>query len=73
MVYLEREAAVLLGLSARTLQRMRLEGGGPAYVQLTPQRIGYTPEALRIWLDARIVRSTAHSKNTRAAREVGCA
>jgi predicted DNA-binding transcriptional regulator AlpA len=62
LVYPEREAASMLGLSQRSLQRLRLEGGGPKFIKLTQQRIGYTPAALHAWIDSREVRSTAEAK-----------
>jgi hypothetical protein len=57
----EAEAAQRLRLSARTLQRLRLDGGGPSFVQLTPSgsRIGYTIAALDAWTAARTVGSTS--------------
>lgn len=36
-------------LSARTLERWRLKGVGPAYVQIG-RRVGYTEAALAEWL-----------------------
>ena len=65
----EGESAKLLGLSRRTLQRMRLEGNGPAFVQLTPSgsRIGYRLVDFDSWLRARLVTST--SAATVAARQ----
>ena len=55
----EREAAAFLRLSSRTLQRMRLDGGGPAYVQLGERRIAYRIASLRDWLANRESRSTS--------------
>ncbi len=55
----EREAAAFLRLSSRTLQRMRLDGGGPAYVQLGERRIAYRIASLRDWLANRERRSTS--------------
>lgn len=55
----ENAAASLLGMSARTMQRMRLDGGGPPYVQLTDRRIGYTETALHDWIRERTVTSTS--------------
>lgn len=53
----EREAAALLRIHARTLKRWRLEGGLP-YVVLAPvgrrrPAIRYDREALRAWVAAR--------------------
>ena len=61
LVVTEIEAAQMLRVSPRTLQRLRLEGGGPAFVQLTGtgSRIGYPVAALHAWLAARTVTSTS--------------
>jgi hypothetical protein len=66
LVHPEPVAAQMLGLSPRTLQRMRLEGGGPAFVQLTAQRVAYTPEALKAWLEARQFPNIAAAKIAKA-------
>jgi hypothetical protein len=55
----EKEAAKWLNLSERTLQKLRLEGGGPAFVELTVRRRGYTMAALEAWVAARQRRSTS--------------
>lgn len=59
LVVSEAEAAALVNLAPRTLQAKRLDGTGPAYVQLTKRRIGYSVEALRVWVANRSARSTA--------------
>ena len=58
-IYNERAIAKILGISARNLQQLRLEGRGPDYVQITKRRIGYTMEAIQAWLAARTKRSTS--------------
>lgn len=60
-VFTETEAAKLLRLSRRTLQRLRLEGGGPNFVRLTPagSRIGYVFSEIQAWLRERNVSSTS--------------
>lgn len=55
----ERRAAELLGVSPRTLQDMRLNGGGPAFVKLTGTRIGYMRPDLIAWARSRVVASTS--------------
>ena len=45
------EAAFLLGLSPRTLEALRLRGGGPPYIQVTPKAVRYRRRDA--WLDAR--------------------
>ena len=55
----EPEVARMLSLSKRTLQRMRLEGGGPPYVQLSERRIGYLMDGLREWIAGRARANTS--------------
>lgn len=55
----EIQAAKVLGISARSLQQYRLEGRGPAYVQLTTRRIGYTMIALQTFVEERTRQSTS--------------
>lgn len=53
------EAAFLLGLSPRTVEALRLRGGGAPYIQVTPKAIRYRRRDLEIWLDARRRTSTS--------------
>lgn len=49
-VYLnEQEAAELLRLSPRTLQRHRQKSTGPSFLKLGPRRVCYTRAALDAW------------------------
>lgn len=64
----ERQAEQVTGLSARTLQRLRAEGGGPPYIRLTTSRIGYSRRALADWTASRTFKSTA-DEAVRAAQE----
>lgn len=59
LVVTEAEAAKMVRLSVRSLQRLRVSGDGPRYVQLTARRIGYTPAALREWIASRGAASTS--------------
>lgn len=59
LVVTENQAAAMVGLAPRTLQGKRLDGTGPAFVQLTKRRIGYSVQSLREWVASRSVRSTA--------------
>jgi predicted DNA-binding transcriptional regulator AlpA len=68
LVLSREEAARATGLSARTLQRLHVDGGGPAAVQLTERRVGYRPEALNAWLNERQVASTAAAAVVRQAK-----
>jgi excisionase family DNA binding protein len=54
----QREAAKLLRLSERTLERLRLEGGGPLYVK-AGRCVRYRETDLEAWIAARIVSSTS--------------
>ncbi|MEJ5142544.1 helix-turn-helix transcriptional regulator [Gluconobacter albidus] len=68
LVLSEIETAEELSLSVRTLQAMRLEGTGPAFIKLTQRRIGYALSELERWISERSVRSTAEA-TVRAQRE----
>ncbi len=52
------EAAERLGVSASYLNKLRLQGGGPAFVKLGT-RVSYDPCDLAAWLDAQKRRSTS--------------
>jgi predicted site-specific integrase-resolvase len=60
LVMTEETAADALGLSARTLQRWRVEGRGPAFVKLG-KRVGYTEASLRRYIDASERTSTSEA------------
>jgi predicted DNA-binding transcriptional regulator AlpA len=49
----ERELSAWVGVSVPNLQRMRSNGTGPRYVQLSPRRIGYRKSDVEAWLTAR--------------------
>lgn len=49
-LYSETEAAMILGLSPRTLQRWRWAGGGPEYIKLG-SCVRYPEETLATFLD----------------------
>lgn len=55
----EDRTAEVTGLSKRTLQRYRQEGGGPPYCRLAPGRVGYPSDALEAWIASRTYASTA--------------
>ena len=46
----ERELSAWVGVSIPNLQRMRSNGTGPRYVQLSPRRIGYRRSEVEAWL-----------------------
>ena len=68
LVLTEREAARQLRLSVRSLQRLRVDGGGPAFIMLGARRIGYRFADLEAWISSRRVASTAAATVAR-----GCA
>lgn len=51
-------AASLVGLSASTLTKLRLTGGGPMYLKLG-KTVVYDPSDLKNWLESKRRRSTA--------------
>ena len=52
------EAANILQLSPRTLEKMRVIGGGPRYRKLG-RRVVYSMQDLEAWADARACDSTS--------------
>ena len=54
----QREAARLLRLSERTLERLRLQGGGPLYVK-AGRAVRYREADLEAWIAARVVSNTS--------------
>jgi predicted DNA-binding transcriptional regulator AlpA len=46
------EAAKYVGLSASTLEKLRLTGVGPAYQKAGPKIVVYYPEELDRWLNS---------------------
>lgn len=53
------EAVFVLALSPRTLEALRLKGGGPPYIALTPRAVRYRRADLDAWIDARKRTSTS--------------
>jgi hypothetical protein len=52
------QAATLLGLSPRTLERYRCTGFGPVYRKLG-RRVLYRPSDLEVWIERRLRSSTS--------------
>lgn len=46
------EAAFLLGLSARTLESLRLRGGGPTFIAVTSKAVRYRRRDIDAWVSA---------------------
>lgn len=55
------EAARHLGLSKSLLDKLRLTGGGPAYLKLGPRRVVYDLADLEQWATERRRRSTSEA------------
>ncbi len=55
----EDEAAKRIGISVRTLQRWRYEGGGPKFTRLGVRRLGYQEADLKSWAEGRSFASRA--------------
>ncbi|UPY35430.1 helix-turn-helix domain-containing protein [Sediminicoccus sp. KRV36] len=47
------EAARLLGVSVRSLERMRVAGDGPPFVRIGKRRVAYTAGCMEAWLASR--------------------
>lgn len=64
-----KEAAEYLRLSSSTLNKLRLTGGGPVFVQLAGRAIRYRQSDLDEWVAASIATSTStYPANNRAKR-----
>ena len=55
----EKRAASFLGVSAKSLQKWRVTGTGPAYVRISARCIRYRRVDLVAWIAARVKTSTA--------------
>jgi excisionase family DNA binding protein len=54
------QAAARLRLSRRTLERLRVAGGGPQYYKLG-RKVAYGESALDVWVNARRRNSTSEA------------
>lgn len=54
-------AAEFLGVHRSFLDRRRVEGGGPEYIQLSARKVVYERDALCSWLDGQRRRSTSEA------------
>ena len=62
----ETQTAEMLNVSARTLQRFRLEGGGPKFCK-AGKRVLYASPDLEAWLEENRHASTSEAKAKRGA------
>ena len=53
-------AAAYLGMCARSLQKLRSTGGGPAYTRIGMRRIAYSVAELDRWKASKTFNSRAH-------------
>ena len=58
-IHTEKEAAGMLRISPRTLQRWRSVGGGPEYIRLGERRLSYPDDGLQAFSAARTYTSRA--------------
>jgi predicted DNA-binding transcriptional regulator AlpA len=49
----EKQLAAWLGISLPSLQRMRSDGTGPPFIQLSQRRIAYKKSSVEGWLQRR--------------------
>ena len=54
----QREAALALRLSERTLERWRVSGDGPPFCKLG-RRVLYRPDDINIWITTHVINSTS--------------
>jgi excisionase family DNA binding protein len=57
----QAEAARFLRLSERTLERLRVSGGGPKYVKIG-RRVFYRQQDLEAWVADHLVGSTSEAE-----------
>ena len=62
----QREAASVLRLSERTLERLRCSGLGPIFVRCGGRSIRYRQSDLGQWIASRVVRSTSEVMEVRS-------
>jgi excisionase family DNA binding protein len=55
------EAAEVLGVSARWLEKAAVTGGGPPFVRLSRRTVRYPRAELERWMAARLVENTGQA------------
>lgn len=53
------QAAMYLTVSVSSLARMRIEGNGPPYIQITAQKIGYRLKDLDAFVESKVTTKTS--------------
>jgi predicted DNA-binding transcriptional regulator AlpA len=66
LIYRTPDAAQYLGLSASTLEKMRLQGTGPRFTRLGTRAVGYLVEDLEAFAQIGRRRSTSDTGSTTA-------
>lgn len=66
----QSEAARLLRLSVRTMERMRLQGNGPAFVKAN-RSVRYRAQDLEKWITARVIGSTSEVEFAKSVNRDG--
>jgi predicted DNA-binding transcriptional regulator AlpA len=60
----QREAAELLRVTERTLERLRVSGTGPKFIRIGKTKaIRYRPGDVEAWLASRVVASTSEESD----------
>lgn len=59
----QTEAAEILRISERTLERMRLTGDGPLFMKAGARRVIYSASDIESWLTERTYKSTSEASN----------
>lgn len=54
----EEQAAEILGLAVSTLQKYRVNGGGPKYIKYK-RRVRYTKRLCYDWINSKVVSDTS--------------
>jgi predicted DNA-binding transcriptional regulator AlpA len=62
----QKEAATLLGVSARTLERLRLTGTGPRFAKVGGRLIRYRPSDLADYIECNLHISTSETDRGRS-------
>jgi predicted DNA-binding transcriptional regulator AlpA len=67
-LYTQREAAIALRLSERTLERLRVTGLGPHFLRCGGRAIRYRQSDINEWITGQVVASTSQAVEGRAVR-----
>jgi predicted DNA-binding transcriptional regulator AlpA len=58
----QKDAASLLSLSTRTLERLRCVGGGPRFVKMGKGSVRYSIADLEAWVASRTIANTSEAE-----------